>query len=113
MSKKKPPKSPPKERPEEREGLLLDERPKVDRPRKFKVLMHNDDYTTMEFVIQVLMDIFKKDRTEATFLMLMVHRSGVAVCGVYPRDIAETKVEQTVAYAREHGHPLMCTMEAE
>jgi len=113
MSDKKPPKPPAKTRPEEREGLLLDERPKVSRPRRFKVLMHNDDYTSMEFVVDVLTQIFKKDRTEATFLMLLVHRTGSAVCGIFPRDVAETKVEQTMSYAEEHGHPLLCTMEAE
>jgi ATP-dependent Clp protease adaptor protein ClpS len=77
------------------------------------VLLHNDDFTTMEFVVMVLMEIFNKSRTEATHIMLYVHTKGVGLAGVFARDVAETKVQQVVDTAREQGHPLMCTMEPE
>jgi ATP-dependent Clp protease adaptor protein ClpS len=73
--------------------------------------MHNDDFTTQEFVVHVLMTFFHKDATEAQHLMLKVHMTGKAVIAVYTRDIAETKVEQVSDFAREHGHPLMLTLE--
>lgn len=99
---------------EEREGeLALRERPKTRKPRLYKVLLHNDDYTTMEFVVWVLIEYFSKTRTEATQIMLHVHTKGVGVCGVYTYDIAETKVARVMDAAKEHGHPLMCTMEPE
>ena len=98
---------------EEREsGLTVQEaRPKLRRPPLFKVLLLNDDYTPMEFVVQVLETIFAMGREKATQIMLHVHTRGVGVCGVYTRDIAETKVTQVNDYARTHQHPLMCTME--
>ncbi|MCC6750065.1 MAG: ATP-dependent Clp protease adapter ClpS [Deltaproteobacteria bacterium] len=96
----------------EEEGLGLKERPKTKKPSLYKVLLHNDDYTTMEFVVYVLTEIFNKDQTEATQIMLHVHHKGVGVCGVYTYDVAESKVQKTIDLAREHGHPLMCTMEA-
>jgi ATP-dependent Clp protease adaptor protein ClpS len=98
---------------EDREtGLTVQEaRPKVRRPPLFKVLLLNDDYTPMEFVVQVLETFFGMSREKATQIMLHVHTRGVGVCGVYTRDIAETKVQQVNDYSRTHQHPLMCTME--
>jgi ATP-dependent Clp protease adaptor protein ClpS len=98
---------------EEREsGLTVQEaRPKLRRPPLFKVLLLNDDYTPMEFVVQVLETFFSMGREKATQIMLHVHTRGVGVCGVYTRDIAETKVTQVNDYSRTHQHPLLCTME--
>jgi len=98
---------------EEREsGLTVQEaRPKLRRPPLFKVLLLNDDYTPMEFVVQVLETFFGMGREKATQIMLHVHTRGVGVCGVYTRDVAETKVMQVNDYSRTHQHPLMCTME--
>ena len=87
------------------------ERPKLKRPPMYKVVMINDDYTPMEFVVVVLQTFFAMNREKATQIMLDVHREGMGVCGVYPRDIAVTKVEQVVAYAHKHQHPLQCVME--
>ena len=80
-------------------------------PSMFRVLLLNDDFTPMEFVVVVLERFFSKNREQATQIMLKVHRAGRAVCGVYPKDIAETKVEQVVAFARQNEHPLRCVME--
>ncbi len=98
---------------EEREsGLTVQEaRPKLRRPPLFKVMLLNDDYTPMEFVVQVLETFFAMTREKATQVMLHVHTRGVGVCGVYTRDIAETKVIQVSDFSRSHQHPLMCTME--
>ncbi len=98
---------------EEREsGLSVQEsKPELKRPPMFKVLLLNDDYTPMEFVVLVLETFFRMDREKATQIMLHVHTRGVGVCGVYTRDIAETKVSQVNDYSRSHQHPLMCTME--
>lgn len=98
---------------EDREtGLTVQEaRPKLRRPPLFKVLLLNDDYTPMEFVVQVLETFFGMNREKATQIMLHVHTRGVGVCGVYTRDIAETKVQQVNDFSRTHQHPLMCTME--
>jgi ATP-dependent Clp protease adaptor protein ClpS len=85
----------------------------VERPKRYKVLMHNDDYTTMEFVVDVLMSIFRKSETEAVRLMQTIHEKGKAVCGIYTKEIAETKVAQTIGLARSNGFPLRCTMEEE
>jgi ATP-dependent Clp protease adaptor protein ClpS len=83
----------------------------IREPAQYKVLLHNDDYTTMEFVVYVLMQVFHKSVEEATRIMLNVHEKGVGVCGLYPREIAETKVETVTRMARNDGHPLKCTME--
>ena len=83
------------------------------RPKRFKVFMHNDDYTTMDFVIEVLQSIFHKESAEAATLMLQIHRCGQALCGLYPFDIAETKVVKVHKRAREAGFPLRCTLEPE
>lgn len=94
-------------------GLAVERaRPKLKRPRMFQVLLLNDDYTPMEFVVQVLEHFFGMNREKATQIMLHVHTRGKGVCGVYTHDIAETKVAQVNDYARSHQHPLLCTMEA-
>ncbi len=83
----------------------------IDEPKLYKVLLHNDNYTTMDFVVQVLETIFYKTPAEATQIMLNVHRKGVGVCGVYPYDIAESKVEQVHQMARQSQFPLKSSME--
>ena len=92
-------------------SLLEAEHGKTKPPQLYKVVLLNDDYTTMEFVIEVLETIFGMNRERATQIMLKVHQEGSAVCGVYPRDIAETKVAQVAAFARQHEHPLRCVLE--
>jgi ATP-dependent Clp protease adaptor protein ClpS len=89
------------------------ERQKTAVPRRYKVIFHNDDYTTMEFVVEVLQRFFHKGQAEALHIMLTVHKKGSAVAGIYPRDVAETKTAEVMRYAREHGHPLMVTTEPE
>jgi ATP-dependent Clp protease adaptor protein ClpS len=93
-------------------GLALQEaKPKLKRPPLFKVLLLNDDYTPMEFVVEVLESFFQMDRAKATQVMLHVHTRGRGVCGVFTRDIAETKVAQVNDYSRSNQHPLLCSME--
>jgi len=95
-----------------REGTVLEaKKSKLKPPPLFKVMLLNDDYTPMEFVVAVLQKFFAMNREQATQVMLKVHREGMGVCGVYPRDIATTKVEQVTAYSRKHQHPLQCLME--
>lgn len=95
-----------------REGVILEaQKSRVKPPPLFKVLLLNDDYTPMDFVVTVLQTIFFMSREQATQIMLKVHREGSGVCGVYPRDIATTKVEQVMAFARRHEHPLRCVMQ--
>ncbi len=86
-------------------------RPKLKTPKLYKVLLLNDDYTTMEFVVYVLVSIFRLAETEAVQIMLHVHKNGLGVAGVYPREIAETRISQVEALAREHEFPLRCSME--
>jgi ATP-dependent Clp protease adaptor protein ClpS len=88
-------------------------KPKTKKPSLYKVLILNDDYTPMEFVVFVLERFFSKGREEATRIMLHVHHKGVGICGVFTYEIAETKVAQVMDMARQHGHPLQCTMEKE
>lgn len=96
------------------EGPLVQEaKPKLQRPTLYKVILLNDDYTPMEFVVVVLERFFYKNREEATRIMLHVHQKGIGVCGLYTREIAETKVRQVSAFAQEHQHPLQCTLEPE
>jgi ATP-dependent Clp protease adaptor protein ClpS len=80
-------------------------------PPMYKVLLHNDDYTTMEFVVLVLMQVFHKSVEQATRIMLNVHKRGIGMCGVFTFEVAETKVQTVTRLARENGHPLKCTME--
>ncbi len=86
-------------------------RPKLKKPPLYRVILLNDDYTPMEFVVDVLEKIFSMDREKATRVMLQVHTQGRGVCGVYTYEIAETKVAQVNSYSRQHQHPLLCTME--
>ena len=97
--------------PDTREEIDVRTEQDVKEPFMYKVLLHNDDYTTMEFVVQVLMMVFHKSAEEATRIMLNVHRQGTGLCGVYPFEVAETKVETVIRLARENGHPLKCSME--
>ena len=93
-------------------GLVVEEaRPKLKKPPLYKVILLNDDYTPMEFVVDVLEKIFSMDREKATRIMLQVHTQGRGVCGIYTYEIAETKVAQVNSYSRQHQHPLLCTME--
>jgi len=93
-------------------GLAVQEaRPKVDEPKRYMVILINDDFTPMEFVVEVLTLYFNLNEEQATRVMLNVHTKGKGVCGVFPKDIAETKVVQVNEYARENQHPLLCTME--
>lgn len=95
-----------------RDGAVLEtKKSKLKPPPLYKVILLNDDYTPMEFVVLVLQKFFSLSREKATQIMLKVHREGMGVCGVYPKDIATTKVEQVAAYARKHQHPLQCVME--
>ena len=99
---------------EDREGdLATEQKKKVEKVRRFEVLFHNDDYTTMEFVVLVLMKFFHKTETEATHIMLSVHHKGHGVAGLYTKDVAETKVAQVMSYAKEQGMPLRVTAEPE
>jgi ATP-dependent Clp protease adaptor protein ClpS len=93
------------------DGQLAAQRAKLEPPKMYKVMLLNDDYTPMEFVIAVLQQFFSLDTEQATRIMLKVHNEGRGVCGVFPRDIAATKVEQVSAFARRHQHPLACIME--
>ena len=93
------------------EKLLEDERQKTQPPPMYKVILNNDDYTPMDFVVSVLVTFFRMNTEQANQIMLTVHYRGKAVCGVFTAEIAETKVMQVNEYARKHQHPLMCTME--
>lgn len=92
-------------------GVAIKTRAKPKKPSQFKVLLLNDDYTPMEFVVMVLKRFFSMDLDQATRVMLHVHQRGVGVCGVFPYEIAETKVNQVMDFARQNQHPLQCTLE--
>ena len=92
-------------------GLATKTRTKPKKPSQYKVLLLNDDYTPMEFVVIVLKRFFRMNMEEATRVMLHVHQKGVGVCGVFPYEVAETKVNQVMDFARENQHPLQCTLE--
>ena len=94
-------------------GVLVRTKPETKKPSLYKVIMLNDDYTSMEFVVHILQAFFHKSREEATKIMLMVHQRGIGVCGVYTYEVAETKVTQVVDFARRHEHPLQLTLEKE
>jgi ATP-dependent Clp protease adaptor protein ClpS len=94
-------------------GIITRTATKTKKPSLYKVLLLNDDYTPMEFVVHVLERFFNKGREDATQIMLHVHQKGVGICGVYTYEVAETKVTQVLDLARQHQHPLQCTMEKE
>lgn len=101
------------ENPETEIGVSIKTRENTTEPPMFKVLLHNDDYTTMDFVIEILLAVFKKTPEEATQIMLNVHRRGLGICGVYTHEVAETKVDAVHSLAQENGFPLKCSMEKE
>ncbi|ANE56177.1 ATP-dependent Clp protease adapter ClpS [Methylomonas sp. EFPC3] len=90
---------------------LQEAKPQLKRPPLYKVILLNDDFTPMDFVVEILTDFFNMSQERATQVMLQVHTQGVGVCGTYTKDVAETKVHIVNEYSREHHHPLMCTME--
>jgi ATP-dependent Clp protease adaptor protein ClpS len=90
---------------------LQEAKPQLKRPPLYKVMLLNDDFTPMDFVVEILTDFFNMSQEKATQVMLQVHTQGVGVCGTYNKDVAETKVHIVNEYSREHHHPLMCTME--
>ncbi len=94
-------------------GVVTETKPKTKKPSLYKVLLLNDDYTPMEFVVYILERFFNKGRDDATRIMLHVHQKGVGVCGVYTYEVAETKVAQVMNFSRQNEHPLQCTMEKE
>ena len=94
-------------------GIVTETRPKTKKPSLYKVLLLNDDYTPMEFVVYVLERFFNKSMEDATRIMLHVHQKGVGICGVYTFEVAETKVAQVMNFSRQNEHPLQCTMEKE
>jgi ATP-dependent Clp protease adaptor protein ClpS len=97
-----------------REGVLVAEpQTRLKRPSFYRVVLLNDDYTPMDFVVKVLESIFRKEHSDAVRIMLDVHKKGAGLCGVYTRDVAETKIDQTLYLARQHEHPLQCVMELE
>ena len=96
---------------DEQSGVGLSVEDEVREPRQFKVMLHNDDYTTMEFVVLVLVSVFRKNENEATQIMLNVHNNGVGVCGIYTAEMAELKVSLVHRLAKENGYPLRCSME--
>lgn len=111
---KPPPKAPTVIKPDDSQGAVVAERKaaRTKPPRLYQVVMVNDDFTPMEFVVMVLQEYFRLDHESATQIMLKIHHDGRAVCGVFTKDVAATKVELVLAAARRSGHPLQCTMEA-
>ncbi len=93
------------------DAILEAQKAKLKPPPMFKVMLLNDDYTPMEFVVIVIQKFFGLTRERATQIMLKVHREGMGVCGIYPRDVAASKVEQVKSYSKQHQHPLQCVME--
>ena len=96
---------------QENDTVLVRQEQKLKPPSMYQIFLLNDDYTPMEFVVAIVQEYFNKDRETATQIMLKVHREGMGVCGVYPRDVAATKVEQVIAFSKQHQHPLQCVME--
>jgi len=109
-----PPSPRPARKRDDGQGAVVVERQsaRVEPPRMYQVVMHNDDYTPMEFVVMVLQEFFQRDIETATQIMLKIHHEGRGVCGVYTKDVAATKVELVLAAAKRSGHPLQCTMES-
>jgi ATP-dependent Clp protease adaptor protein ClpS len=93
------------------ETVVRELKPRLKRPPLYKVILVNDDFTPMEFVVEILMNFFGMSEEKATQVMLHVHTRGIGVCGVFSKDVAETKVKQVTDYSRQHQHPLLCTME--
>ena len=102
-----------KDLPDRQEGSLVEIDEEITEPPMYKVLLHNDDFSTKAFVVEILMGIFNKSQEEATRLMWHIHKNRVGVCGIYPLEVAETKIIQVTALARNNGFPLKSTMEAE
>jgi len=102
-----------KNKPHEDSSVLTRERSKTRTPRMYKVILHNDDYSPMEFVVAILQQVFHLNAADATRIMLEVHNNGIGIAGRYTHEAAETKVEQVVTAARLHEHPLQCSMEPE
>lgn len=94
---------------DEQSGTATIKKPKLQPPRMYKVLMHNDDYTTMEFVVLTLKKFFNKNENEAHHIMLEVHKRGFGICGIYTYEVAESKVAKVMRFARDNGHPLKCS----
>ena len=113
MSDPKKPNNNPAQTPDIDTGVLVKPKPKTGKPSMYKVLLLNDDFTPMDFVIHVLEKFFNKNRQEATDIMLHVHRKGVGLCGVFTFEVAETKGKQVMDFARANEQPLQCTMEKE
>ena len=101
------------DKPDLQEDIITDIDEETAEPPNFKVLLHNDDYTTKAFVVEILLAIFNKSLEDATRLMWYVHRNGIGVCGIYPYEVAETKIAQVTELARENGFPLKLTLEEE
>ena len=97
--------------PQHEEDVLTERKQKLQKPPLYKVLLHNDDFTTMDFVVFVLVQVFHKGEEEAIQIMLAVHQQGVGVAGVFTYEVAETKVTQVMDFSRQHQHPLQCVME--
>ncbi len=97
---------------DDKTDIITREKISVKKPKMYKILMHNDDYSTMEHVIHVLRKFFAKNRDEAHSIMLKVHNEGIGICGIYTREIAESKTLKVNRYSREKGHPLKCSFEA-
>ena len=93
--------------------LLLEPKVKAKRPPMFKVIMHNDDFTPMDFVVEMLKTIFRLPHEDAVSVMLQIHHQGIGLCGIFTRDVAETKIDMVLSAARDEGHPLQCTLEQE
>jgi ATP-dependent Clp protease adaptor protein ClpS len=99
--------------PELDDAVITESKPKVEKPPLYKVLLHNDNYTTMDFVVVILISVFHHSEGDAIRIMLQVHNKGIGVAGVFTREIAETKVAQVTELAQQHEFPLLCTMEEE
>ncbi|PPR53082.1 MAG: ATP-dependent Clp protease adapter protein ClpS [Alphaproteobacteria bacterium MarineAlpha5_Bin6] len=96
---------------DENTGLLLETKPKLKKPSMYNVILLNDDYTPMEFVVEVLEKFFRKNQEEATTIMLHVHKNGIGICGTYTLEVAESKCKLVIDFAKQNEHPLQCTME--
>ncbi len=100
-----------KDKPQGGAGTLEKKRSKTQKPKQYRVLLHNDDFTSMELVVAILMQVFRRDRTEATHIMLTVHHKGVGTAGIFSKEVAETKLMEATEIARANGAPLLLTME--